>query len=138
MGRIYTSTRFGYRGSAVAAGTAGEPPSVSAGLARVGVEAAAGLLAEVAGGDELLEHLRRREVLLPKPSWSTRMTSRQTSRPMKSASSSGPIGWFSPTLAPASMSSAVPDALLVGAHRLGKERHQDAVDDEARAGPPRR
>ena len=36
------------------------------------------------------------------------MTPRQTSRPMKSASSSGPIGWLSPTLAPVSMSSAVP------------------------------
>ena len=36
------------------------------------------------------------------------MTPRQTSRPMKSASSSGPIGWFRPTFAPVSMSSAVP------------------------------
>ena len=30
------------------------------------------------------------------------------------------------------MSSAVPSALLVGAHGLGEERHQDPVDDEAR------
>ena len=30
------------------------------------------------------------------------------------------------------------EALLVGAHRLGEERHQDPVDDEARAGRPRR
>ena len=36
------------------------------------------------------------------------MTPRQTSRPMKSASSSGPIGWLSPIRAPVSMSSAVP------------------------------
>ena len=36
------------------------------------------------------------------------MTPRQTSSPMKSASSSGPIGWFSPTFAPVSMSSALP------------------------------
>ena len=42
------------------------------------------------------------------PSWSTRMIPRQTSSPMKSASSSGPIGWLSPTFAPVSMSSAVP------------------------------
>ena len=60
------------------------------------------------------------------------MIPRQTSRPMKSASSSGPIGWLSPTRAPASMSSARADALLEGAHRLGEERHQDPVDDEAR------
>ena len=44
----------------------------------------------------------------PRPSSRTRMIPRQTSRPMKSASSSGPIGWLSPTRAPASMSSAVP------------------------------
>ena len=56
----------------------------------------------------------------------------QTSSPMKSASSSGPIGWLSPIFAPVSMSSARADALLEGPHRLGEERHQHPVDDEAR------
>ena len=60
------------------------------------------------------------------------MIPRHTSSPMKSASSSGPIGWLSPTRAPVSMSSAVPEPLLEGAHGLGEERHQDPVDDEAR------
>ena len=36
-------------------------------LARVGVEPASGLLAEVARGDEVLEHPRRREVRLAEP-----------------------------------------------------------------------
>ena len=40
------------------------------------------------------------------PRTRTSMIPRQTSRPMKSASSSGPIGWFRPTFAPVSMSSA--------------------------------
>ena len=58
------------------------------------------------------------------------MTFRTTSRPTKSASSSGPIGWFSPTFAPVSMSSAVAVLLLEHPHRLGQERHQDPIDDE--------
>ena len=44
----------------------------------------------------------------PKPRYSTSITLSITSLPMKSLSSSGPIGWFSPSLAPVSMSSALP------------------------------
>ena len=51
---------------------------------------------------------RRPELLAAEASWSTSMIPLQTSRPMKSASASGPIGWLRPIFAPVSMSSAVP------------------------------
>ena len=88
--------------------------------------------------DELHEDRAAGACAPAEPSSSTRMIPRQTSRPMKSASSSGPIGWLSPTRAPVSMSSARAHALLERAHRLGEERHEDPVDDEARADRPRR
>ena len=57
------------------------------------------------------------------------MTPRQTSSPMKSANSSGPIGWLSPTRAP-DRCPRRSRVLLQRSHRLGEERHQDPIDDE--------
>ena len=60
------------------------------------------------------------------------MMCRQTSRPMKSASASGPMGWFRPSLSAGVDVLGCRQALLVGAHRFAEEGHEDAVDDEAR------
>ena len=51
---------------------------------------------------------------------------------MKSASSSGPIGWFAPSFMAVSMASTDPDALVQRVDRLVDHRQQDAVDDEGR------
>ena len=55
----------------------------------------------------------------------------RVSRPTKSASVNGPIGWLAPAFIPVSMSSIEPDALLVGADRVEHVGDQQPVDDEA-------
>ena len=54
------------------------------------------------------------------------------SRPTKSSSSNGPIGWLAPPFIAASICSIEPNALLVGADRVEQVRDQQPVDDEAR------
>ena len=66
------------------------------------------------------------------PSCSTFMIARQVSRPMKSASSSGPIGWLAPSFSEVSIEVDRADALVERVDRLVDHRHQDAVDDEGR------
>src|SRR4029079_10275311 len=74
----------------------------------------------------------------PSPSCSTSMIATQVSRPIRSASASGPIGCAKPSFAIVSIASgsATPSsrayALLEGVRRLVDEGHQDAVRDEAR------
>jgi hypothetical protein len=63
----------------------------------------------------------------------TSMMARQVSRPMKSARVSGPMGWLVPSFMPVSMSSAVPMPSYEREDGLVDHRHEDAVDDEARA-----
>ncbi len=53
------------------------------------------------------------------------------SRPMRSMSANGPIGWLSPRLMATSMSSTERDPLVQREAGLVEHRHQDAVDDEA-------
>jgi len=52
------------------------------------------------------------------------------SSPMKSPSSSGPIGWLAPRCMAVSMASTGADAFVEGVDRLVDHRHQDTVDDE--------
>ena len=66
------------------------------------------------------------------PPASTRRMSRQTSRPIRSASASGPIGWFIPSFITSSIASALPDPLVEAEDRLVDHRHQHPVGDEAR------
>ena len=54
------------------------------------------------------------------------------SRPTKSSSVNGPIGWLAPPFIAASICSIEPDALLARADRVEQVRDQQAVDDEAR------
>ena len=60
------------------------------------------------------------------------MIDTQVSRPMRSASASGPMGWLKPSFAIVSIASgsATPSGERV--HGLVDERHEDAVGDEAR------
>ena len=60
--------------------------------ARVVAEAAAGLAAEVAGGDQVLEQRRRREAGLAELDVELRSMASETSSPTTSSSSNGPIG----------------------------------------------
>ena len=111
-----------------------QPRAAARSAPRVGVEPAA----RSSGRDGPPRRARRgpaagRSAPAREPSCRTRMIPRQTSRPMKSASSSGPIGWFSPTCRARVDVLGRPEALLVGPHRLGEERHEDPVDDEPRA-----
>ena len=59
------------------------------------------------------------------------MIDRQVSRPMKSASCSGPIGWWAPSRMALSIAVDRADALMERVDRLVDHRQQDAVDDEA-------
>ena len=68
----------------------------------------------------------------PSPSCSTSRIARHTSRPMKSARVSGPIGWFMPSFITVSIASARADAFHQRVDRLVDHRHQDAVGDESR------
>ena len=102
----------------------------SRGLRRVGVEPAPGLLAEVAGGDQLLEHLRRPEVLLAEPLV-------EHAHDLEAHVEPDEVGELQRAhrVVQADPRTGVdvlgrPEALLVRAHRLGEERHQDPVDDE--------
>ena len=63
---------------------------------------------------------------------STCMIARQVSRPMKSASSSGPIGMVGAQLHGRVDGLDRADALIQRVDRLVDHRHQDAVDDEGR------
>ena len=63
--------------------------------------------------------------------WSTSAMASTVSRPMRSLSSSGPIGWLRPSFAPVSMSSGRADALLQREARLAEHRDEDAVHEEA-------
>ncbi len=67
----------------------------------------------------------------PRPSCRTSRIARQTSRPMKSASVSGPIGWFMPSFITVSIDSAVPTPSMTREDRFVDHRHQDAIGDEA-------
>ena len=62
-----------------------------------------------------------------------------TSRPTRSSSASGPIGWPAPSRMQVSMSVGVHAGLFEQPHRAEQVREQQAVDDEARArrAPPR-
>ena len=99
------------------------------------MEAAAGLLAEVAGGDQLLEHRAAAgSARAPKPSC-------EHSHDAEADVEADEVGQLERThrVVEADPRAGVdvvgrPGALLVGAHRLAEERHQDPVDDEARAG----
>ena len=65
------------------------------------------------------------------PSCSTSMIARHVSRPIRSASVSGPIGWFMPSFITVSIDVAVAHALHQAVDRLVDHRHQDPVGDEA-------
>jgi len=58
------------------------------------VEAAAGLLAEPAGGDVLAEQRARPVLVVAELAWRTSAIASTVSRPIRSASSSEPIGWL--------------------------------------------
>ena len=68
----------------------------------------------------------------PSSPCSTSMIARQVSSPIRSASASGPIGWFIPSFMTVSIASRVADALYQAVDRLVDHRHQHAVGDEAR------
>ena len=68
----------------------------------------------------------------PRPPCSTSRIARQVSRPIRSASASGPIGWFMPSFITVSIASGVADAFHQAVDRLVDHRHQDAVRHEAR------
>src|SRR5438034_6636530 len=100
--------------------------------ARVGVEAAPGLLAEAAGLDELDEDRRRRELVLPEPLV-------KHAHDPEADVEADEVGQLERTHRmvesdPGARVDVVgrPEALLVGPHRLAEERHQDPVDDEPR------
>ena len=59
------------------------------------------------------------------------MIATHVSRPIRSASASGPIGWAKPSFAIVSIASGLGDAVVERPDRLVDERHQDAVRDEA-------
>ena len=59
------------------------------------------------------------------------MIATQVSRPIRSASASGPIGWLKPSFAIVSIASGLGDALHQRVGGLVDERHQDPVGDEA-------
>ncbi len=63
----------------------------------------------------------------PMSRWSTSAMASTVSRPMRSASSSGPIGWLSPSFAPVSMSSGVPRPFLQREAGLAEHRDEHAV-----------
>ena len=59
------------------------------------------------------------------------MIATHVSRPIRSASASGPIGCPKPSFATVSIASGVGDAVRERVDRLVDERHQDPVRDEA-------
>jgi hypothetical protein len=81
---------------------------VEHGLLLVRVEAAPRLAAEPTGGHVLLEQRAGRYLGSPRPSCMTSRMATQVSRPMKSASVSGPMGWFMPSFITVSIASGVP------------------------------
>ena len=99
---------------------------------RIGVEALAGLLAELARRDEVHEDLRRPEVVATEPVV-------EHAHDPEADVEADEVGQLerSHRMVEADPRAGVDvvgraQALLVGAHRLAQERHQDAVDDEAR------
>ena len=59
------------------------------------------------------------------------MIATHVSRPIRSASASGPSGWAKPSLAIVSIASGLGDAVVQRPDGLVDERHQDPVRDEA-------
>ncbi len=100
-------------------------------FARVGVEALARLLAEVAGFDELEEHLRRAELVAAEAVVEHAHDAEADVEADEVGELERPHRVVEPDPGAGVDVLGGADALLVGAHRLGEERHQDPVDDEA-------
>ena len=101
---------------------------------RVGVlvEAAPALAAEPAGGDVLAQQRAGPVLRSPSSRCSTSAIARQVSRPIRSASASGPIGWLRPSWIAGVDVLDRAEALVEREAGLVEQRDQHAVDDEAR------
>ena len=112
--------------------TSDAPRPRSPPLLPVRIKPLARLPAELAGRDHIFKSGQGRYLGSPRPSCSTSMIARQMSRPIRSASASGPIGWFMPSFITVSIASLVGHAFHEREDRLVDHRHEDAVGDEAR------